>query len=386
MVPLLPLVVAELGVSVSEGGLLLTAPTFMGAVAALWAGPMMDRHGRRPLVVGGLLLVGACNLLMGMVPVFWLAVVLRAVTGLGMTALFPATLSAAGEYFSYRERGKAMGLAISAGSSAPLLGIPVAAALAGLASWRLPLLLLGALAVALGVLVWAKLPGQPPRRADAPPPLSIAATFMTVARHQGAAMSIVSMFFQTAYWFTLLTYIGAMFYQRYEVPAWALGGLNSLMAFGIMVGANGGGRLGDRTGKRRMVLLSTGSCAVFGTLITTAAPQLWMALLFLLAYAIPNGARVATAQAVLSELVPGLRGTLATFGAAGQSLGASFGSLLGGVVVASVGYTGLGPAVGVLAGLSLLVYALWVHEAPHEVQAADVTAAAATPVAADRTA
>ena len=61
------LVVAELGVSVSEGGLLLTAPTFMGAAAALWAGPMMDRHGRRPLVVGGLLLVGACNLLMALV-------------------------------------------------------------------------------------------------------------------------------------------------------------------------------------------------------------------------------------------------------------------------------------------------------------------------------
>jgi len=125
MVPLLPLVVLDLGVSVPEGGLLLTAPALIGALAGLWAGPAMDRRGRRPLVVAGLLLVGACSLAMAAAPSFWVAVALRAGTGLGMTALFPATLSAAGEYFSYRESGKAMGLAISAGSSAPLLGVPL---------------------------------------------------------------------------------------------------------------------------------------------------------------------------------------------------------------------------------------------------------------------
>jgi len=181
-------------------------------------------------------------------------------------------------------------------------------------------------------------------------------------------MSILSMFFQAGYWFVMVTYIGALFFQRYDVPAWALGGLNSLMALGIMVGANGGGRLGDRLGKRRTAIVSTACCAVFGTLITTAAPFVWMALLYVILYAIPNGARVATAQAVLSELVPGLRGTLSTFGAAGQSLGASMGSFLGSVVVATVGYDGLGPTVGVLALTSTLIFWRWVHETPHPLE------------------
>ncbi len=364
MVPLLPLVVLDLGVSISDGGLLLTAPTLVGALAGLWAGPAMDRRGRRPLVVAGLLLVGVCNLAMAIAPSFWVAVALRAGTGLGMTALFPATLSAAGEYFSYRERGKAMGLAITAGSSAPLLGVPIGSVIAGLTSWRLALLLVGALAIGLGVLLYAKLPHDRPTGEAARAALGVRASLRTVMQHPAVAMSIVSMFFQAGYWFVMVTYIGALFFQRYDVPAWALGGLNSLMALGIMVGANGGGRLGDRLGKRRTAIVSTACCAVFGTLITTAAPVVWLALLYVILYAIPNGARVATAQAVLSELVPGLRGTLSTFGAAGQSLGASMGSFLGSVVVGTVGFDGLGPTVGVLALISTLIFWRWVHEAP----------------------
>jgi MFS family permease len=96
VIPLLPSIVRDFGVDVSLGGLLVAAPTLISAGTALWIGPAMDRH-------------GTAILMAALSPNFWMVVGLRAIAGLGMAGLMPATISAAGEYFPYEERGKAMG-------------------------------------------------------------------------------------------------------------------------------------------------------------------------------------------------------------------------------------------------------------------------------------
>ncbi len=320
VIPLLPLIVRDFGVDVSLGGLLVAAPTLISAGTALWIGPAMDRHGRKPFVIVGLSLVGTAILMAALSPNFWMVVGLRAIAGLGMAGLMPATISAAGEYFPYEERGKAMGWAISANGVAPVVGVPLGAAIAGFTSWRWTFVLLGALGIILALTLWRKLPTQAPRSSLAPRPSALG-----TLRNQSVAFGVLGMGLHSACWFCVLSFMAAFFFDRFNLAEWALGALNFTTGSAMMLGSTLGGRLADRFGKRS-VLLSAGLIStVFGVALTTLAPTIVAGFVCLFLFALPNGARGSSTQAVMSELEPNARATVTSLSGAAGNLGASVG-------------------------------------------------------------
>ena len=67
----------------------------------------------------------------------------------------------------------------------------------------------------------------------------------------------------------------------------------------MMLGSTFGGRLADRFGKRS-VLLSAGLIStVFGVALTTLAPTIAAGFVCLFLFALPNGARGSSTQAVM---------------------------------------------------------------------------------------
>ncbi|MFN0071300.1 MAG: MFS transporter [Chloroflexota bacterium] len=358
VIPLLPLIVRDLGVDVSMGGLLVAAPTLVSAGTALWVGPAMDRHGRKPFVVCGLTLIGATMLLASVVPSFWMVVVLRAIAGLGMAGLMPATISAAGDYFPYAERGKAMGWAISANGVAPVVGVPLGSVLAGFTSWRWTFIMLASLSLVLALVLLRSLPTQT-RSSDARAPRPSA---WGTLRHQPVGFGVLAMGLHSACWFCILSFMAALFSDRFGLADWALGALNFTTGSAMMLGSTLGGRLADRFGKR-MVLLSAGlTSTAFGMALTTLAPTISVAFMCLFLFALPNGARGSSSQAIMSELVPTARATVTSLSGAAGNLGAALGAGLAGLVVGVFGYTALGPVAGLLSLISLALFWAFVHE------------------------
>jgi predicted MFS family arabinose efflux permease len=143
---------------------------------------------------------------------------------------------------------------------------------------------------------------------------------------------------------------------------WALGGLTMIMGFGVLLGGNVGGRLSDRAGKRPVLLVTSATCALFIALETTLAVSLVLGAIVLFLFATSGGARFASAQAIVSEMSPGRRGTVMALNASGQQFGIVTGSALGGLVLSRFDYTGLGPTAALLALASLVTYALFVDE------------------------
>lgn len=358
--PILPEISDDLGVRVAIGGLLVTAYAVVGGIAAFFSGPIIDRIGRKPVVVTGMSILTVATALSSIAPTFELLMAARALAGLGVACLTPAVFSAVGDYFSYQERGRAMSWVISANTSASIFGVPAGAVISDLLSWRLTFVLLGVLCTVFSALLFFKLPADPPK-ASAHTGNALAA-IPRVIRDVPTVMTIISSYLATSSWFVLTTYLAAYFHDEFGLASWALGGLTMVMGLGILIGSNFGGRISDSAGKRPVILISSAICAVFILLATTAAPHITVAFAFLLIFATANGARFASSQAIMTEMSPANRGTVMSLNASGQQFGIVTGSALGGLVLDAWGYTALGPTAAILATLSLVSYWLFVDE------------------------
>jgi AAHS family 4-hydroxybenzoate transporter-like MFS transporter len=114
-----------------KGGLagVLMAGTIGMMIGAMTLGPVGDRLGRRPAILGALLLFGLSSLATGFASAPEQIMVLRFLAGLGMGGCTPVLLSLVAEYSPARSRGTVM--------TGILLGLPAGAMLGGLlaSSW-----------------------------------------------------------------------------------------------------------------------------------------------------------------------------------------------------------------------------------------------------------
>lgn len=96
----------------------LLAAGFVGLLfGALFAGPIADRVGRKPVLIGSLIVFGLASLGAAFAPdLFWLTG-MRLITGLGLGGAFPNAVTLASEYFPERRRSDSpdRGLARPAG-------------------------------------------------------------------------------------------------------------------------------------------------------------------------------------------------------------------------------------------------------------------------------
>ncbi len=358
--PILPDISEDLGVRVAVAGLLVTAYAVVGGVAAVFSGPFIDRVGRKPVVVAGMATLTVATALSAVAPSFLTLTAARALAGLGVACLTPAVFAAVGDYFSYEERGRAMSWVISANTSASILGVPAGALISGLVSWRWTFGVLTGLLVVFSWLLFSRLPADAPRAADRPP--SGMNAIPRVLRDMPTTMALFSNYLSTSYWFVFATYMGAYFHDEFGLAKWALGALTMTMGFGVLFGSNIGGRLSDRIGKRPVIIWSSAGCALFIAMVTTLSVVMALGFTFLFLFAVFGGARFASAQAIMTEMAPENRGTVMALNASGQQFGIVTGSAVGGLVLETWGYTGLGPASAGLALAALVTYALFVDE------------------------
>jgi len=362
--PILPDISDDLGVRVAVVGLLVTAYAIVGGVAAIFSGPFIDLLGRKPIVVSGMATLTVATFASAAAPKFTTLAIARSLAGLGVACLTPAVFAAVGDLFAYEERGKAMSWVISANTSASIFGVPAGALLSGLVSWRWTFGVLGVLLVVFTWLIVTKLPGDSPReQANRGAAVRDSASgIRSVVSDLSTMMAIFSNYLSTTYWFIFTIYMGAYFRDEFGLAKWALGAMTMIMGLGVLFGSNFGGRLSDRMGKRPIIVWCSGICAIFISLVTVASPVMTVAFAFLFLFSLFSGARFASAQAVTTEMKPEMRGTVMALNASGQQWGIVTGSLIGGFVVDTWGYTGLGPASGVVALVSLVTYALFVDE------------------------
>jgi benzoate transport len=153
-----PSVSEEWDLSGSQLGLLLSAGLVGMAAGSMLVAPWADRFGRRPIVLGCLVVASAAMLLSSVSQSALQLGTLRVITGLGIGGILATSNVIAAEYASRRWRGLAVSLNSTGYALGATLGGLLAAVLIGNAGWR-SVFLVGGIATGLAVpLVAWRLP------------------------------------------------------------------------------------------------------------------------------------------------------------------------------------------------------------------------------------
>jgi len=247
---------AELTLSYTEAGALMSAYFVGYALGQIPWGLLADRYGSRKVMTLSVVGVSASNLLLGFASGFPDATATRLLAGLLGAGVFVPGVRLVASWFGERERGTALGL-LNVGGSLGLMAATWATPFLGLfIGWRLSMMVIGASGLLAAAIMWATLrDGErtvPAFRGDFWAPLRLPAFWV---------LSFVQ-FIRLGSYYTFIAWLPLMLKEEYGLGLVMAGTAMSLFNFAGMVSNPAGGVLSDRVGEKTVLLVSFGLLTV----------------------------------------------------------------------------------------------------------------------------
>ncbi len=142
---------AELGLSATQIGALLSAFSFAYGLAQLPVGPLLDRLGTRIVLGAAMAFWSLAQMATGLVSSFRLFIPLRVGLGVGEAPFVPAGVKAVNDWFAVEDRGRAMSIVNMSGALGQALAPPLLTVIMLTFGWRSMFVMLGVLGLALAV-------------------------------------------------------------------------------------------------------------------------------------------------------------------------------------------------------------------------------------------
>ena len=169
--PLLPEIESRTGAGDEALGLALAAYAIPILFISLPVGRLADRLGRRPLLLGGLVLTGLGSILIATSGALAPLLVGRAVQGLGSTLSWVAALALVSDLARPGRKGEAIGFALAANSLGAIGGPALGGIVGGTISFEAPFILVSCIAAAMfaaGFVVLPRAPAAPTGERSSP--------------------------------------------------------------------------------------------------------------------------------------------------------------------------------------------------------------------------
>jgi MFS transporter, DHA1 family, purine base/nucleoside efflux pump len=339
----LPVVSAELDVSVTAAGQLTTVFALAYAVSAPLLATITARWERRRLLLIALLVAALGNALSAVATTYPLLLGGRIVAALGAAAFTPAATLFATALRPPAERGRAVAIVFGGMTVALALGVPMGSILAGSIGYRGVFALVAAVSVATALAIRLQLPVM-----AGSPSVPLRERFAVAADRRVLLVLAITVFGVVA---TMCVYI-------YVVPLLTvttglagstIGALLLAYGLGAIVGNAFGGRATDRFGSIPTIFATmAGFIVMIATLPVTATTAVGAAVA-LFVWSVFTWSFNPPVQSLLLELSPS--GLVLSLNASAIYLGMGLAGVLGGVVIDVAGALAL-PVVGAVLGLA----------------------------------
>jgi len=331
IIPLLPYYAETYGATGFTVGLLTTSFSFSQFVFAPFWGRLSDRVGRRPVLIGSLLLTGVSYFVYAAATSLALLFASRILAGVAGAVLSTAQAYVA-DTTTPENRTKGMGLIGAAFGMGFIFGPAIGGVLSrwGFAA---PAYASAGLAVAAAVFAFLRLPESLPREARAEAATRRSRTTLREAVARPAVGAVLGLFFVATLCFSGMETILALFCQRFY--SWGPHEIGYLFAYVGVVAASMQlgivGALARRFGERALV---RGGLALMGAAFVTAGivPPLALFLVVMGAIAVASGLMTPSLSGLISIATPadeqgGILGVYQSLGSLARAAGPFLGGL-----------------------------------------------------------
>ncbi|TIH19302.1 MFS transporter [Marinifilum sp. JC120] len=300
IIPALPEMIREFGISASTIGLIFTIFTLPGILFAPLAGIFADRLGRKKILVPSLILFGIAGTACFFAPDFHSLLLIRFIQGIGAAAIGVINLTIIGDLFSGKERIKAMGLNAGVLSMGTAIFPAIGGILAQI-SWEAPFLLsLSALPLAWIVAF----------RLDNPEP-SANGNFKKYMKDALAGMrckEVLSLFAISLLTFIILygpivTYLPLLLNSRFEASPLMIGLVISSASFITALAASQMGRLAHFMSQPLMISISAFAYGASMIMLPAADSALWC-ILPVCVFGLGQGLNLPNSMSMLTAIAP----------------------------------------------------------------------------------
>jgi len=357
---LLPQVAAEAGVSVSRGGLTISAY----AVGVVFGAPLIalsfTRCPRRRLLIGLALLIAFGSLATAFAPNFFGITAARLLAGLPHGAYLGTAAMVAASLVPPGRRASAVARVILGLSVANLLGVPLATWLGQVAGWRVVFGAVAALALATALLIRLCLPVIGAGQA-----VGIRREVKAIL-HPRVLLALATAAIGFGGMFAIYSYIAPTLTEVTRVHEAMVPVLLAIFGLGMIVGNMAGGWMADRGVMRAigvMMALSMVAQAFF-FFTPISLPAVTINIFLIGATSMGLGPAL---QTRLLDVAPGAQMLAASLNHSAFNVANALGAWLGGAVIAAgFGWTSTG-AVGAmltLAGLAVFALSYVIERAP----------------------
>jgi MFS family permease len=141
------------GLSFENIGLIGTIRSLLQALSAPFWGFAADKISRKKVIVFGTGIWGIWTAVCGLTQNYHQLLVIRAISGLGLGCLMPATFSLMSDLFPPKKRGKALGILEGVGVLGIVVGVLALGFVANVDMWRWGFIILGVMSVLTGIVV-----------------------------------------------------------------------------------------------------------------------------------------------------------------------------------------------------------------------------------------
>ncbi len=299
VLPVLPAMKGPLGVGDAAIGLVITAYTAPAIVLAPLLGIVADLYGRRLLLAGGLMIFGLAGASVALAPSFQWVLVLRAIQGIGFSAVLPLTIVLIGDLLEGNREVGGQGLKVFLDRVGYLIFPPLGGLLATIA-WFWPFILY-LLSVPLSLLVFFWMPET--KASGQMGAWTYLKDILRLAQHPRLIIVFVAGFLRFFLDYGFLTYLPLFLVGTHRVSTATAGFLLPFYAAGAMVTSSQAGRLAAKHDKAQLIFIAFVVCGL-GLVAVPFMPSATLVGAPLIFYGLANGVISPMQKSLLIQNAP----------------------------------------------------------------------------------
>lgn len=331
----------DLNTDLTSIGNLMAITAVTWGIMSLVAGTVSDRIGRKPILVGAIVLVGVAMVGIGVAGSYAAAVVWGLAGGIGGGGFMGAVFATVADHVEPSQRGRSLGWVMTGQSLSLVLGVPLATLIGAQIGWRGAHVVFALATILVGVAMLLLVP-QRGRFQATSREAAAAAPLQTILTPRILSL-LISGTTERVCFAAMSVYLATFLIQTYDVPLELLAGVLLVVALGNLFGNMLGGQLADRVPSREG--LYGLSLALTGLIVLPLlfwTPRLEVSIALGFAYSFANSVGRPAFMSALSAVPESVRGTVLGLNVTFASVGWISAATVGGWLMAAFGFSSLG--------------------------------------------